>query len=72
MEIDQTELVRLADAILCDEDGCTDAAYTALKTLFGGDRHVYEILVNDVNATDGRFYLPSDHVGIENTLRRGC
>ncbi len=64
-------LIKVMDGELSSDIGMGDYAYTAAHEVFSGDPEIMEIL-EDVEVTDGRFYLPSWHPGIENTLRVDC
>jgi len=55
----EEKLKRLAVALLDDEDGISEAAYAALLDVL--PEQVALQLNAEVEATDGRFYLPENH-----------
>jgi hypothetical protein len=68
---EKTALIKILDGELCSDEGMGDYAYTAAYEALSEDAEIMEIL-EDVEATDGRFYFPKWHPGIENTLRVDC
>ena len=60
-----TDLVRLADILLLEDDGISEAAYNQLYHLFRDNPDVLSIFTQYVEATDGRFYFESTCPGIE-------
>lgn len=57
-------LIKIMDAELCSDEGMSDYAYTLAYEAFSNNPEIMEIL-EDVEATDGRFYFPERHPGIE-------
>ena len=62
-------LIKVMDAMLCSDDGMPEAAYVVAWEAL--DEEVREIL-SEVDASEGHFFFPEWHPGIENTLRVDC
>jgi len=60
--------IRLIDEQLCCDVGLRENAYNTAFKYFEDDMETLEIL-NMADATDGVYYFPEWHPGIENTLR---
>jgi hypothetical protein len=68
MKKEKLALIKVMDECLCSPDGMSDNAYTVAYAALEDDDEIVDIL-EAVEATDGRFYFPECHVGIENMLR---
>lgn len=69
------DMIRLADAVLCDKRGISGTTLEILKRIFDKDPVVSEVL-GDVKVISWKggpsFGFPEDHPGIENIIREGA
>jgi hypothetical protein len=64
----KTLCIKLVDLALCSDEGLPQDVYLLYIESVWDDPEIMDLL-RDVKATDGRFYFPEWHPGIENALR---
>lgn len=58
-------LVKITDSMLDDDHGISKETYDLLLRIFSEHPGILLYLINNVDATDNRFYYPTGFLGIE-------